>query len=1698
MKKLVLLCSTLLMLAGLLLPGPVLACENEVDYSFPANGATNVDVNTQLRVRFYNADSANMLDGRIDWDEIYNNGSLRITLRQQGTTDNLLTVASFKAVTFDDLFAVGTRFTPTSTTRTRRYEITPPTALLPNTTYILTINRRIDNYDGCKLDADKVITFTTGAAALPPATILDNDPDAGATNVLTNLAEITVKFDQQVDSTNSAYGVLNPANFTISPNVAGNLVYDAAQAMVKFQLAAAMTPSTTYTMTLKDVKDLNGNFVRNGASNVSVTPFTWTFTTKSSDATPPTASILSPTTTTSIPITQSFQVQFSEAMDQASITAANLYINGVTSTVSYDALNFIATITPNSALAHSTDYTLTVSTGVRDASLNTMLNPLSFSFTTIQNLTPAAMNDYCQIPPFISGATVKPNVLLLVDNSGSMNEFAYKTKGYGDSNYDTSYDTNKVYYGYFDYNKMYQYDTTSGGFFKLDSSKTLDNTSFWSGNFLNWLTMRRVDVVRKVLTGGKILPRSLSSANYALIHDGPDRDYYKRYSNNYYIIDDGKIYYCGGSTCNKSGAASTYNGKLYVGDSPPEEGLLIKMQDQINFGIMFFNNGSRFENSQNNVRDGGYVAVDLGSTGTNLVTQVQSTDPSTWTPLGEALYEATHYFMATTGPYNNTNYGAKDPISHTCQKNFVLILTDGESTKDQNLPGGKWGTPMTDSNGFSVKTWMDKIAANEGYTSQWDVAPNTSQGSYYLEAAAYWGHVTDLRSATLGKSNLGGMQNVTTYAVYAFDDSNLGRDLLQKTCKYGGFEDTNGTGKPDATAKWDRNSDGVPDTYFEAQDGSKVEGELRRALLDILTRVSSGTAASILNNSEGSGASLLQAVFYPRKGFDAGTEVSWIGEMQNLWYYLDPYLQLSSIRVDTVADNKLNLLSDYIAQFYFDGNQTLVRLLKDVSGNGTSATDLGSFSPDDTTNVRSLWRAGRKLWSRDLTTDDRSILTRTNNASFDSVSTGLAGFTSGLINNTAIQSSLQAANATEAQKIINYIRGIDQTGFRPRAATIAGANGTWRLGDIVSSTPKIQANVGLNAYDKSSPTGYNDSTYDRFINSNNYKNRGMAYVGANDGMLHAFRMGVLNELTDPCRNLEADSTATNCLADKAEINDYTVSSDGSNAKIRANAADDIGKEEWAFVPRQMFPYLKYFADPDYPHLFYVDGTPLIVDVAINQPTSASYSSTVYPGCTTSYWLCPKQTKYEGDLTAATTDDKKNLDLANTSWRTILIGGTGLGGASRSRVAPCAGGGTDCVKTPTIDPTDSTAAPNTRGLGYSSYFALDITNPLAPKYLWEFPGNTTAANYLGFASTGPVVVRVGDKDKNGRWFAVFASGPTGPINTTTHQFMGRSDQNLKLFIVDMVSGALVKTIDTGLTNAFAGSVSNSAIDTDRAYPSKPGFYQDDAAYIGYVQKTGTSTEWTSGGVIRLVTNESLDPNDATKPWTASPVITGVGPVTSAVTKLQDRANGKLWLYFGAGRYFYKDASGVDDSGSQRAIYGVQDPCYSQGSQKVDASCTTAVTVAALKDQSDTPASSLASTEKGWYINLDDDSLNDGYSSERVITDPVASPNGVVYFTTFRPTNDVCGFGGNAYIWAVGYNTGAAPPTNAMQGKLMVQVSTGAFAEVPMDTGFHGDPGDSRYNKRRTTDPIQGVPPKAQGLSLLTNPKPVKKILQVQEK
>ncbi len=70
------------------------------------------------------------------------------------------------------------------------------------------------------------------------------------------------------------------------------------------------------------------------------------------------------------------------------------------------------------------------------------------------------MSDFTAFPPFIS-ATVEPNILLILDNSGSMNEFAYKeVTGYRCETTEalTGYQEGTKYYGLFDPDLCYKYD----------------------------------------------------------------------------------------------------------------------------------------------------------------------------------------------------------------------------------------------------------------------------------------------------------------------------------------------------------------------------------------------------------------------------------------------------------------------------------------------------------------------------------------------------------------------------------------------------------------------------------------------------------------------------------------------------------------------------------------------------------------------------------------------------------------------------------------------------------------------------------------------------------------------------------------------------------------------------------------------------------------------------------------------------------------------------------------------------------------------------------------------------------------------------------------------------------------------------------------------------------------------------------------
>jgi type IV pilus assembly protein PilY1 len=1244
------------------------------------------------------------------------------------------------------------------------------------------------------------------------------------------------------------------------------------------------------------------------------------------------------------------------------------------------------------------------------------------------------VDNYCQTPPFLSSQTnLQPNVLIIFDTSGSMGYKAYDINS-------QSYSSSMTYYGYYDTTKMYKitsstvHNVNSAGLNKTAKCSTQSIGNICSGNELNFRNMSRVDVIRKILMGGKIKSRTATTK--------------------FFVTDTGK--------------------EIEYGPDLPT-GIVQKLEGKVRFGLMVFNpNGSSVGSG-----DGGRIVAQVGTAGATLVSIMETdTDPGGNTPLGESMYEAIRYFEAKPSAYNSgVDYGTMDPIQYPCQKHFVLLITDGEPTSDGNVPG-QASTNITDS---SFTTWWN--------TAKTKTTKPTVTGSSFLSVAANYAHVNDLRSATVGKNAILGNQRLTIYTVYTFGDG-TGTAILKEAAKFGGFNDLDESGTagymlPDQLKEYHAagttdspNTD--PDNFYEASEGDVLETNITQAMSDILAKVASGTAASILSNSEGSGANLLQAVFYPNKIFKNATEVNWIGEMQNLWYYVDPFLSNSSIREDTdytSGNHALNLKSDYVTRFYFNDSETLAELKQDTNGDGAGETIMATdVNPDD---VKSIWRAGRLLWAR---TAERTIHTSLDGLSLYTpvadTTPPKGGFYSGATRAAGLIPYLQAADLAEAQKLINYIRGTDQTGYRNRTvslvtntATVTNPANVWKLGDIISSTPRIQSTIKLHTYNLDTPAGYGDKSYSAFINTAEYKKRGMVYVGANDGMLHAFKLGTLSV---------SGSTIT-----------------GDTKAILSGTG--LGEEQWAYIPRNALPYLKYYADPNsYKHIYYVDGPTVLLDAAISKPSACTSSD---------YADCLKD------------------EAGGTNWKTVLIGSMGLGGASRLKGNGCTNGsGGTCVKTPIYEPTPVssttgyTGTNTAKGVGYSSYFALDITGQYfdsttgvlenQPTLKWEF-----SHPELGYATSGAAIIRISakktvvesgvsksvtDTTKNGKYFAVFASGSTGPIDEVAHQFMGRSDQNLKLFVVDIgATGALTLDtnywiIDTGIKRAFGGSMINASIDTDRWKKAADGNYQDDAIYVGYTKANiadsdaiTTSTEWSTGGVIRLITKE--DPNPAN--WKTSTVISGVGPVTSGVSRLQDRKNHKLWLYFGSGRFYF----GGDDPTNRRYIMGVTDSCY-QASDSMNKECAaTPPAVLTMSDLKQQDTIGALSSEKGWYITLDAESTLTSMGAERNITDPVALTNGLVQFTTFKPTSDVCKFGGDSYVWGVKYDTGGAAPVATLDSKVLVQVSTGAFEEVTLRTALTDKDG------RKMGTPMVGKPP-SDPPPIISNAgnKPPKKILHLQEK
>lgn len=106
--------------------------------------------------------------------------------------------------------------------------------------------------------------------------------------------------------------------------------------------------------------------------------------------------------------------------------------------------------------------------------------------------------------PIYVGGGVQPMVMLDVTKDHQLHMKAYNdytdldNDGVAERTYKHSID----YYGYFDTKQCYSYNTSTQRYEPSSVATNKYCNGTWSGNFLNWATMTRMDIVRKILYGG--------------------------------------------------------------------------------------------------------------------------------------------------------------------------------------------------------------------------------------------------------------------------------------------------------------------------------------------------------------------------------------------------------------------------------------------------------------------------------------------------------------------------------------------------------------------------------------------------------------------------------------------------------------------------------------------------------------------------------------------------------------------------------------------------------------------------------------------------------------------------------------------------------------------------------------------------------------------------------------------------------------------------------------------------------------------------------------------------------------------------------------------------------------------------------------------------------------------------------------------
>ncbi|MHB8123232.1 MAG: Ig-like domain-containing protein [Desulfuromonadaceae bacterium] len=353
---------------------PVAGGAPTVTSTTPANLATGVQINRRITATF----SQEMNPATISITSFYVTGPSPSTAVVQGT----YTYAGETAV-----------FTPTS-------------ALATNSLYTATVTTSVKNTAGVAMIANHIWTFTTGLTGDTTAPTLFTTGAADGEIGLPINRDVTATFSEPMNPAT----LVNPAtNFTLCStgtvqggpclsSVVGEVTYLGNTAT--FNPSSDLLSDTWYKATvLAGANDLADNALVPG---LRTNPWNWK-TAAVADTTPPTVTTTNPADqATNVPVNNSINATFSEAMSLNSITTDNFKVNetgviaNVLGTVAYDVQNNIATFTPLNNLEPDTEYTVTVTNGAKDLAGNALVVPAvnglpvpnPWTFTTAATIIP--------------------------------------------------------------------------------------------------------------------------------------------------------------------------------------------------------------------------------------------------------------------------------------------------------------------------------------------------------------------------------------------------------------------------------------------------------------------------------------------------------------------------------------------------------------------------------------------------------------------------------------------------------------------------------------------------------------------------------------------------------------------------------------------------------------------------------------------------------------------------------------------------------------------------------------------------------------------------------------------------------------------------------------------------------------------------------------------------------------------------------------------------------------------------------------------------------------------------------------------------------------------------------------------------------------------------------------------------------------